>query len=216
MNRAKRNWMAEAISLFLAISLSALVVASAFASTAQASEWEIEGATLSELELKEEKISGSGGPITLSVPSLGIQVKCLKATATGTIFSGGTDQLSTSLAECATEMKEKVIPACKVTEPVVAKTKSQPINVKGSFFDKFEAEGKGAIATLFFPEICALAETSNLLGSFAAKVPLGEQVERQLELTAGAETALKFGANAASLAGSLSLKLSGAKAGKEW
>ena len=223
MGRADLGVGVRVARLLLIGVLGTLAIASASPAAARASsEWVIEGETFSALSLKEETISGNGGPITLRVPGANLQLECKKASLSGVIFSGGTDKTSTSLSECKVmSLKGESLP-CAAAEPVVLKTKSELALVKEAFYEKFEAQNaEESISNIVLKGAeCVLPKESLLNGSFAGQASAGEQVERSIELSEKADkeagTKLLFGKLEGHLSGKLGMKISGANAGKEW
>lgn len=211
-----------------AVLASLLVVAAFGAATAQASEWSIQGKTLAELKLKEEKISGSGGTTTFSVPSLSTTIKCLETKHSGKIFEGGGDEIVTTLSKCEVVK----VPTCKVTEPVTIEAKTQIIAAAGVHYAVIEAlkEGKPLTTISLTGAECALPLKNEVKGSVAASISLEEVKEEPLkfseELSTKVNSALKaegkaelkltYGTKPASLSGEAKLSLSGAHAGELW
>jgi hypothetical protein len=217
-------------SLLAAIALVVLVGSALAVPTAGAgAEWTIEGESLSEVEPKGETVSISGGPLSLSSTfgKLKLLIKCEKVEGSGTIFTGGTDQLTIKPT------------SCKVVEPATCKLKSESITIKsksaptltGSLYEKLEAQKEGeALATIGLEgELCAFPEAGKLTGSVATESAIEELVKmpfkasesisslanEELKSEGKSTLSLKFGESAAILSGEFSLALSGGQAGRQ-
>jgi hypothetical protein len=200
---------------------------------AHASDWLINGKTLTELSLKEEKISGSGGPVELTVPAKNIRISCEKAAITGVILPGGSDKVEAQLSKCSVfnlKTGEKLTP-CGIKEPAVLTTKSELIYVGGNFYDKLNPQSEKSMGTITITgALCVPQGTYSVSGAVAGKITMEPLVKRTEEFSGAiSETvntalvkegksalALSFGASAATLSGKLTLELSGGNAGGEW
>jgi hypothetical protein len=213
------------LSLVCALGLLTMGVL-ATSSQALTAGWAIKGQSLSELKLTEEKISLAGGPITLSVPSKGLTLKCSTVEGSGKIFENGSDEATAKLSKCEASK------TCKVTEPLTLEIKSELIQAGGSFtYDKVQAlkEGK-PLAGITFTGECPLPEKSEVTGSVAAQASLEGHAKQSLKFSesisntvnAGlkeegkAELGLSLGKSPAILSGEVITQLTGAKAGEEF
>jgi hypothetical protein len=222
------------IKAFLASALSVLVMgAAAVSAQAVESEWMIGGEPLSELELEEEEeLALSGTPLSLSVPSLKVVIKCNEVGGSGAILKDGIEEFAASLTECETTNAGKKLSSCKPFEPVVVNGKTELIEAGEALYAKVlpPKEG-GPLTTISFGELCALGEEVQVKGSVAAEVDLApseeqvltfseaisNSVNEALEKEAQASLSLTFGASKkAFLNGDLSSKLSGASTGLEF
>ncbi|HKT82807.1 MAG TPA: hypothetical protein VJQ84_03110 [Solirubrobacterales bacterium] len=198
----------------------------ALAQTAGAvtSEWNIEGKSMTGLGQSEEEISPSGGPLSISVPSLGgLSIKCEKVGGSGKIFKKGTDELSLSLTACSAAK------TCKVKEPLKITGKTELILSGTTYYDKLVPLKEGeSLATIGLSgELCAFPESTVLKGTVAgestmipdAKEPIvfSEAITKTANEKLGKPLELLFGKNLAYLSGEVGRALNGkGNAGKIW
>lgn len=214
------------VKLLVAVT-SAVLAAEAFAPGARASEWDIEGDTLSELKLSEAAISISGGPVSIQVPSKGITIKCETAGGTGKLQPEGVEILTASLTTCDFGK----LKACKTSKPVVMKAKVRMIEAGGLYYYKLEpVEGTALITISETGEECAFGETILVQGSAVAQPTLQTSTKQPLkfseETSKAANKALKEKAEAelelsmlklqTFLSGELLTALSGKLEGELW
>ncbi len=188
---------------------------------ATASEWLIEGKTFSKLALKEEKVSASGGTMSITT-SLGTTVQCKKTEGSGTLSKAGIDEFTLKLFSCEVLKMAK----CKVSEPLTLKTKYEPLLTGETYYAAVSPQGVATITG----EGCSLPKESKVGGSVAALMSL-EEFEKQplkfskeiskaanehLEAEKGTPLKLTFGEFSANLEGELSLALSGEHKGDDW
>jgi hypothetical protein len=201
--------------------LLGIVAIGAMAALAHA-EWNVEDRTLTELKLSEEKLTISGGPVTLAGPKLGFTLECGKASGSGSIFKGGSDEYAISLTTC------KVVgsAACKVVEPVTLKVKSELVHGNG-YYEKIVPAKEGApLATVSIEgKECALAKENKITGSVAAEILPEEGTTRKLKTSEkfsktiaeeGGKYELLVGTALAYMTAEFSMELSGSHAGGEW
>jgi hypothetical protein len=211
--------------LLVFLTMGAIAVAGAQAS---ASEWMIEGATLSELGLKEETLKLSGGAVTLAVPSKSLTIKCKALSGTGKILKEGSAEMTPTLTGCAVSEPA----SCTVGETVKIETKLHMIEVRGVHYEQLEpiTEG-GSMATVVLKgEKCALAGESQLKGSAAGEMSMAQGKELPLKLSEAisktvnkelteeskSELALTLFKQTAFISGEVIAALSGKNAGLEW
>ena len=218
------------IKLTLAVALAVLIVGTIGASGASAleSEWALEGEGLAELKLKEEKVGGAGGAVSLAVPGLGATVKCLESSESGKALEGGSGEITATLTKCEVVK----LTACKVSEPLVMEAKASLIEAGGYFYGKLEAlkAEKPLMTVVIKGAECALPEENKVTGKVAAAISLAEKKEQPvtfseatskkvnegLKAEGEAELSLSFGKQAASLSGEFLISLKGANSGKEF
>ncbi len=168
-----------------------------------------------EVEAKAEKalvlLSKSGAtPIQISCEKLVLDKGLLEAEgkSSGTVLA----------SSCQFLANGKVIAVCKPAEPITAKVKGQLLLHEGVAYDRFEpVEGKTFTTVKLGPE-CAFGEEVEVSGVFYAKDNSGklEAQEEAHTLVEGSLTALKYGGNAATIDGSVSLSLKGEHLNARW
>jgi hypothetical protein len=212
------------------IGVGALVVLGgvlAASALALQSEWSIEAETFAERKLKEEKVTLSGGPVTLSVPGKGLTIKCESTEGSGKYFEGGSDELKVTLGKC--KVVEPV--SCKVSETISLEAKTVQIMAGNAFYDKLVplTEGKAFGSITLTGEKCVFAEKNELAGAVAAtisseeavKLPLGfsesttKLVNEGLKAAGEAELALTFAKTTALVSGEVLTQLAGGNAGRQ-
>lgn len=223
MTLRKRRPKILGLSLIAAIALLAI---SAVAAQAEG-EWKIGGKTFSELKIEEESLNASlDGIFTYTVPSLSLEIKCLKMDSLkGRVLLKGAGELSVLFLECTffAGKSHEELKACAVKDVSVNLSSSIVLHA-GKNYLLFRPLGeKTAFLTYTFEgnEECPIAGTGHAVGgSFAVDLE-AEKVTQTLKLgnsTADAllgDEANLVGAKVA-LAGTLLLSLSGARAGKTW
>jgi hypothetical protein len=186
------------------------------------SEWVINGETLSELSLTEEKISVTGGSTSI-VLSSGVKLTCKKSEGSGKIFQGGTDEVLLTLTSC--ELVK--FPECTVSEPVKLETRT--LASSGSYYETVQALKEGSpLSTVTLKGKCnSLPEKSKLDGAVAAEASeevtpepsltlsqgITETVNGELEAAEYEKLQLMFGEQLAYLEGKLVMVLAGENAG---
>jgi hypothetical protein len=198
----------SAIGLALAAVFALVAVAAASASAAT---WKIEGKEFT----GEEKISSTGGPFTLTVPKLGVAIKCEKEANTGKIFSKNKDESTIEFTKCAVEKAAN----CTVKEPIKSEVNTELIEVGGVVYDKFTPKKEPFTTITLEGSGCVLKGSYEVKGTEAGQVG-AEAVESTLTfseaISKAAGTVLTFGADEAFLAGTSSQKLTGKEKGKKW
>jgi hypothetical protein len=208
-----------------ALALGALALCAIGAASAQAitSEWMIEGAKLSSIGSKET-IKITGGTVSIAVPALAVTIECKSSSGSGTLFSGGTDEISLSLSACEAPKAK----TCKIS-PFTIKAKSELISTGGATYAKLLPSSGESFATIPIAG-CALPEAAQLKGAFAAQTSLSLQkvqpltfseaitktVNESLAKEKASELKLTYGVNTAYIGGEIKRELSGAKAGLAW
>ncbi len=204
------------VSLLLYLSLAA---------SASAYEWTIEGEDLPSLGISKEMISGSGGAFTLTVPTLGIEIKCSTTSSAGEIVEGGSSAYSMSLTGCKLVTWEGV---CSVNSPgKSAGTLSSSIAatvVAGEIGKAMKAYDviTPKMTVIFLGEECPYTEINGeISGKIPAEVPKpGEESKERTqkyskEVEKDAGSSLLFGGTSkASMSGEITETLSGANKGK--
>lgn len=195
------------------IAISCLFVLGA--GVAQAREWKIKEKGLEELKVKSETIKGKIGTAKIVVPSLSLTIECTSgSTESFSIKTAGQAEGSIALTGCS-------VPSSKfcTVKPITLKVFGELTERNGVVYVAFRPQA-GSFGLVQISESCALAETSQLTGNLAAEAKGTEKTEQALPFSAatakGAETKLKFGANAATFEASLTGSLSGAHAGEAW
>lgn len=201
------------VALFGAV-LASLVAMSAMAAAAQAAEWTINGGPMEAYGLSSETVSGSGGPTTISAPTLGVKVSCTSESDTSTLTLEGksTDTLTLS--------------GCTVTEPsncilssssIVMTAAGSVVESGGSLYRKLVgANGIQQFGSIKLNE-CAYAGSYPITGSFTEGVLGSNLVSQKLSFSSAAGTVLKLGgSNTATITGGTTQQLSGPRSGSGW
>jgi hypothetical protein len=193
--------------LVAVFAMSAIVASAASA----APTWKIEGKEFT----GEEEISSTGGPFTLTVPKLGVAIKCEKETDSGTIFSKNKDEAKIEFTKCVVEKAAN----CTVKEPITSEVNTALTEVSGKVYDKFTPKKEPFTTITLEGTSCALKKAYEVTGTEAGEVG-AEEVESKLKfseaISKAAGTVLKFGADEAFLEGTTNQKLAGKEKGKKW
>jgi RHS repeat-associated protein len=222
MNRALVTALRRTLVLAWAIVLLSSI---AWQAQAHAAEWGIEEKNLAQLGLSEETVTSSKGPIALETTLLGSKViiACELAKSKGRMIAPKKDEATIELSKCATTINGKAAPACKPKEPVTAKVSSE----------LREDEAKLVVRDILKPQVgttfmkyelgeeCSIGELLTVTGESAAELPQGMAVSKafvfSLVIANAAGTKLTVNSKqAANLAGTLLVELSGANTGKKW
>jgi hypothetical protein len=210
------------LSLIAAIGLLAIGAAAAQAE----GEWKIGGKTLPELKIEEESVNASlDGTFTYTVPSLSLEIKCLKMDSLkGRVLLKGAGELSLLFLECTffAGKSQEEVKACTVKDVSINASDSIVLHGGKTYLLFKPLEGKTTFLTYTFEGAeCVIAGTSHAVGgSFAVDLE-SEKVTQTLKLGNSTADALlgdeaKLVTAKVSLAGTLLLSLSGAQAGKAW
>lgn len=216
----KRHPAILGMTFLVALALSAIA-----ASTAVGASWGIQGKTLAGLGLKEETLTGSGGPLSLEVPARNMLLECKTVKGTGKIIETVAGEATLELSGCVTMslMPAEPLPECVVIEPVVAEVVSELKEGEGGKIYAFlKAPPEKSIAVIQFEKekACVFPINNPVKGEAAGELKPEEAAEQQLTfskaISEAAKTKLTFAAFTAYLKGTLGWKLSGANAGDEW
>ncbi len=162
---------------------------------------------------------------TLSIANQTFSVSCEKlAPETAHLEEKGTGSGRLVFGSCKTLIKGVVSKPCEPfngTEKGVAKSealKAQLVSHEGATLVRLEAKTGETLVKIHLGEECAVGEEIIVKGAFDAKESNGElEVLKESHLfEEGPLSALKVGANAATVSGSASLSLAGAHAGRWW
>ena len=182
---------------------------------AQADEWTINSVDLEELG-GEEEVSRSGGPLELSVPSLGITIICESVGGKSTIHEGGTGEGTLSLAGCSVAE----VPTCTV-EPIVSEVITEITESEGvTYLLLTPATGETLAVITITGEECPLPPETALKGALPAEIGRRgyEQVEYEEKFSRKFEETIKisptFGKLPAYLIGVVRDTLGGPNIGK--
>jgi hypothetical protein len=219
----------------LGLSLIAVLGLMAFIATGAQANWEVEGKELT----ANETVAGKGHTVWgLSVEKKNLEIQCTTTASTSTLLAkSGTAEGETKLTGCTTFSpigSGKVNSNCKPKEPIALGFKILLILHNGNVYLLLEGKKTGGkLGTIEFSELCALTESSELLGSRVDEC--GHLIEpghtwvfldcangearhyiRPASRLLFLSDLFKFGSNEAEVSGITELELSGANKGKTW
>ena len=182
--------------------------------TAYAWEWSVGGEVLQELEPPTEEAKSSGGPLTISSPALGVEVKCESLKTEGTLEAGASIKATLQMGSCKTVKPS----ACTSSASLTAKVMGEIAERNSAQYLVF-ASASGPWTTITFTgKECSLPEKLQLSGYIAAKAEIGENVEEPFVFSEasskGAETEATLGESAAFFSGTILETLGGSHKGE--
>ena len=199
-------------ALALAFGLSGVAVA-------HADEWTIEDQTLASLEITKESTSTSGGAFELTVPKIGLTIKCTSESGTGELTEEAKDSDSMTLSGCKVAGAEAT---CTVKSPgksagvLSATLTTHFLEKEVGEVDKYYDEAGVTMVVEITGKGCGYPEKTEVKGTTAREVPTpGEESEERTEKFSKAITeesgvaGLVFGTNPAFLSGQNTERASG-------
>lgn len=219
MSRTMRSFKVLGVSIMAALGLMAFTATAAHAET----ELKVAGKLL---EANETFTGVNQGTYLLIIPSRNLILHCAKRLFEGYVYLVIQREWDVEyLYENCTALRISPvasIPACDVAEYTV-KAKASAFLHNGKTYVLYEPEEGNLLGTIEFGELCALAETSELTGSWVEEcVEVSCETEAVSHKMAVASAklftsdTLIFGESSATLEGSAEVQLSGKNKGQKW